>query len=176
MKIKTLCAMAMSLVIRQAMAVESELQFNPAFLNGESANSADLAWVNAGSALPPGEYNLNVYINNAYAFTGDVTFRADEQGAGDAQPCVTPQQIDALGIDPNQAKGGALPLAQRCIVLQSVFPGSHVDYDQKTLDPELYRTAEALMRNLPRGYVSPESWEPGITAAWLNYVLNGLKQ
>ena len=172
MKIKTLCAMAMSLVIRQAMAVESELQFNPAFLNGESANSADLAWVNAGSALPPGEYNLNVYINNAYAFTGDVTFRTDEQGAGDAQPCVTPQQIDALGIDPHQAKGGALPLAQRCIVLQSVIPGSHVDYDQKTLTLS-FTVPQSMMRNLPRGYVSPESWEPGITAAWLNYVLNG---
>lgn len=29
------------------------------------------------------------------------------------------------------------------------------------------------MRNLPRGYVSPESWEAGIPAAWLNYVVNG---
>ena len=56
MKIKILCATAIALVIRQAVAAESELQFNPAFLNGERANSADLAWVNAGSALPPGEY------------------------------------------------------------------------------------------------------------------------
>lgn len=29
------------------------------------------------------------------------------------------------------------------------------------------------MRALPRGYVSPESWESGIPAAWLNYVVNG---
>ena len=48
MKIKILCATAIALVIRQAVAAESELQFNPAFLNGERANSADLAWVNAG--------------------------------------------------------------------------------------------------------------------------------
>lgn len=73
-----------SLVIRQAMAAESALQFNPAFLNGESANSADLAWVNAGSALPPGDHNLNVYINNNYAFTGNVTFRTAENTG---KPC-----------------------------------------------------------------------------------------
>lgn len=35
MKIKILCATAIALVIRQAVAAESELHFNPAFLNGE---------------------------------------------------------------------------------------------------------------------------------------------
>ena len=117
MKIKILCATVISLVIRQAVAAESELQFNPAFLNGESANSADLAWVNAGSALPPGDYNLNVYINTNYAFTGNVTFRLAEDSTGEALPCLTPEQFAALGIDSHQAKGGDLPLAQRCIFL-----------------------------------------------------------
>lgn len=105
MKIKILCATAIALVIRQAVAAESELQFNPAFLNGERANSADLAWVNAGSALPPGEYNLNVYINTQFAFTGNVTFRVAENTAGEALPCLTPAQFAALGIDSRQAKG-----------------------------------------------------------------------
>ena len=114
MKRKILCATVISPVIRQAMAAESALQFNPAFLNGESANSADLAWINAGSALPPGDHNLNVYINNNYAFTGNITFRTAEN-TGEALPCLTPEQIAALGIDSQQAKGGALPLAQRCI-------------------------------------------------------------
>lgn len=115
MKIKILCATAIALVIRQAVAAESELHFNPAFLNGEQANSADLAWVNAGSALPPGEYNLNVYINTQFAFTGNVTFRAAENTAGEALPCLTPAQFAALGIDSRQAKGGELSPAQRCI-------------------------------------------------------------
>lgn len=91
--------------------VESELQFNPAFLNGERANSADLDWVNAGSALPPGEYNLNVYINTQFAFTGNVTFRVAENTPGEALPCLTPAQFAALGIDSRQAKG-ELPPAQ----------------------------------------------------------------
>ena len=125
MKIKILCATAIALVIRQAVAAESELQFNPAFLNGERANSADLAWVNAGSALPPGEYNLNVYINTQFAFTGNVTFRVAENTAGEALPCLTPAQFAALGIDSRQAKGGELPPAQRCIFLTQSYPQLH---------------------------------------------------
>lgn len=170
-KRKILCATVISLVIRQAMAAESALQFNPAFLNGESANSADLAWVNAGSALPPGDHSLNVYINNNYAFTGNVTFRTAEN-TGEALPCLTPEQIAALGIDSQQAKGGALPLAQRCIFLTEAFADTRFDFDQQTLSLS-FTVPQSAMRNLPRGYVSPESWEAGIPAAWLNYVVNG---
>ncbi len=172
MKIKILCIMVTAVIVRQAAAAESELQFNPAFLNGESANSADLTWVNAGSELPPGDYSLNVYINTNYAFTGNVTFHADDSTAGEAQPCLTPEQIVALGIDTRQAKGGALPLAQRCLFLSQVFPGSHFEFDQKTLTLS-FTVPQSMMRNLPRGYVNPASWESGIPAAWLNYVVNG---
>ncbi|MEG5550144.1 fimbria/pilus outer membrane usher protein [Enterobacter wuhouensis] len=172
MKMKILCVMVSAMIVRQAVAAENELQFNPAFLNGESANSADLTWVNAGSTLPPGEYSLNLYINNNYAFTGNVAFHADESTSGEAQPCLTPEQIIALGIDTHQAKGGALPLAQRCLFLPQVFPGARYDFDQKTLTLS-FTVPQSMMRNLPRGYVSPESWESGIPAAWLNYVVNG---
>lgn len=172
MKIKILCATAIALVIRQAVAAESELQFNPAFLNGERANSADLAWVNAGSALPPGEYNLNVYINTQFAFTGNVTFRVAENTVGEALPCLTPAQFAALGIDSRQAKGGELPPAQRCIFLTRSFADTRFDFDQRTLTLN-FTVPQSAMRALPRGYVSPESWESGIPAAWLNYVVNG---
>ncbi|MEP9080019.1 FimD/PapC N-terminal domain-containing protein, partial [Enterobacter hormaechei] len=36
-----------------------------------------------------------------------------------------------------------------------------------------FTVPQSAMRALPRGYVSPESWESGIPAAWLNYVVNG---
>jgi P pilus assembly protein, porin PapC len=61
-KAKFICALLIFYAVRQTAATESDLHFNPAFLNGESGNNADLSWVNAGSALPPGEYNIHVYI------------------------------------------------------------------------------------------------------------------
>lgn len=172
-KARIVCVLMICHAIRYVSAAENGLQFNPAFLNGESGNIADLSWINTGSALPPGEYNINVYINTNYAFTGDVKFSVDKNKAsGDALPCLTTQQINTLGIDSRQATEELLSSGQQCYFLDHVFPGASFDFDQKTLTLNL-SLPQSYMRNLPRGYINPESWESGISSAWLNYVVNG---
>lgn len=173
MKVKIMCALAICHALQHTAAAENDLQFNPAFLNGENASVADLSWVNAGSTLPPGEYNINVYINSNWAFTGNVTFSMDTRKTkGDAAPCFTASQITALGINAAQAKGQTLPPARPCLFLSDAFPGSHFDFEQNTLTLNL-SVPQHYMHNLPRGYVNPDSWEYGISSAWLNYVING---
>lgn len=173
MKVKIVCALVIFSALRHSVAAAADLQFNPAFLNGENAATADLSWVNAGSALPPGDYNINVYINNNYAFTGTVNFRVEDRDAqGLSLPCLTAKQLDALGVDLRQIQGESLPLTKRCYFLNHLFPGASFDFDQKTLTLN-FMLAQSDMRNLPRGFVSPESWERGIPSAWLNYVVNG---
>ena len=173
MKVKIVCALAICHVLQPSAAAESDLQFNPAFLNGENASVADLSWVNAGSTLPPGEYNINVYINHTWAFTGNVAFSVDAQKPkGDTAPCFTASQITALGINAAQAKGQTLPPARPCLFLSDAFPGASFDFEQNTLTLNL-SIPQHYMNNLPRGYVNPDSWEYGISSAWLNYVING---
>ena len=174
MKITLVYAVVAFCAIGYAAAAERDLQFNPAFLNGESASVADLSWVNAGSDLPPGEYNINVYINRNYAFTGNVVFAVDKSSGQDVTAaCLTAAQLDALGVDMAQAKGVSLPLAKQCYFLNTLFPGSSTQhYELQTLTLSI-TLPQSMMRTLPRGYVSPESWEHGIHAGWLNYVING---
>ncbi|WP_410009381.1 fimbria/pilus outer membrane usher protein [Pantoea agglomerans] len=173
MKMKILCAVVAFHAMRYTAAAESDLHFNPAFLNGESASVADLSWVNTGSALPPGEYNINVYINKNYAFTGNVIFAVDKSSGQDITAvCLTASQLDALGVDMAQAKGSPLPLAKQCYFLNTLFPESSAAYEAQTLTLNI-TLPQSKMRNLPRGYISPESWEHGIHAGWLNYVVNG---
>ncbi len=170
---KIVCAVVAFHAMRYAAAAESDLHFNPAFLNGESASVADLSWVNTGSALPPGEYNINVYINKNYAFTGNVIFAVDKSSGQEVTAaCLTANQLDALGVDMSQAKGVSLPLAKQCYFLNTLFPDSSTDYEPQTLTLNI-TVPQSRMRNLPRGYVSPENWEHGIHAGWLNYVING---
>nr|WP_230873605.1 fimbria/pilus outer membrane usher protein [Pantoea agglomerans] len=170
---KILCAVVAFHAMRYTAAAESDLHFNPAFLNGESASVADLSWVNTGSALPPGEYNINVYINKNYAFTGNVIFAVDKSSGQDiTAACLTASQLDALGVDMAQAKGSPLPLAKQCYFLNTLFPESSAAYEAQTLTLNI-TLPQSKMRNLPRGYISPESWEHGIHAGWLNYVVNG---
>ncbi|MGC0955560.1 fimbria/pilus outer membrane usher protein [Pantoea agglomerans] len=173
MKMKIVCAVVAFHAMRYTAAAESDLHFNPAFLNGESASVADLSWVNTGSALPPGEYNINVYINKNYAFTGNVIFAVDKSSGQEVTAaCLTASQLDALGVDMTQAEGVSLPLAKQCYFLNTLFPGSSTDYEPQTLTLNI-TVPQSRMRNLPRGYVSPENWERGIHAGWLNYVING---
>lgn len=173
MRMKIVCAVVAFHAIGYTAAAESDLHFNPAFLNGENASVADLSWVNTGSALPPGEYSINVYINKNYAFTGNVIFAVDKSSGQDVTAaCLTATQLDALGVDMAQAKGVSLPLAKQCYFLNTLFPGSSTDYEPQTLTLNI-TLPQSMMRNLPRGYVSPESWEHGIHAGWLNYVING---
>lgn len=173
MKMKIVCAVVAFHAMRYTAAAESDLHFNPAFLNGESASVADLSWVNTGSALPPGEYNINVYINKNYAFTGNVIFAVDKSSGQEVTAaCLTASQLDALGVDMAQAEGVSLPLAKQCYFLSTLFPGSSADYEAQTLTLNI-TVPQSRMRNLPRGYVSPENWEHGIHAGWLNYVING---
>lgn len=151
-----------------------DLQFNPAFLSGEGDNLVDLSWVKSGGELPPGKYNINVYINNNFAFSEEVIFRVndDNQAKDGSAPCFTPAQISTLGIDVAQAGNRIAPGVQQCVFLQDHFPGTSLDFDQKTLTLHV-NVPQRFMLSLPRGYVSPDSWEHGITSAWLNYVING---
>lgn len=172
-KIKIVCAVVAFHTLGYTAAAESDLRFNPAFLNGEGAPAADLSWVNTGSALPPGEYNINVYINKTYAFTGNVSFAVNKSSGQDATTaCLTSGQLEALGVDMAQARGVSLPLAKQCYFLNTLFPDSSTDYEPQTLTLNI-TLPQSQMRNLPRGFVSPESWEQGIRAGWLNYVING---
>jgi outer membrane usher protein len=112
-------------------------------------------------------------VNNNFAFTGNVIFSVDSENPKQGTaPCVTAEQMTAMGIDVNQAQGGPLPLAEQCYFLGHYFPGARYDFDQKTLTVNI-TLPQRFMLNLPRGYVSPASWEPGIHSAWLNYVVNG---
>lgn len=178
MKVKIVCALVASSLMGGSAYAGNDLQFNPEFLNGEGSNIADLSWVKAGGELPSGEYNINVYVNDNYAFTEDINFTIETNRIGkennvDAPiPCFTPKQILAMGINIAQPEGTILALNKKCYFLSDYFPGATLDFDQNTLTLKI-NIPQHFMLNLPRGYVSPESWESGITSAWLNYVING---
>ncbi|HFV9242539.1 TPA: fimbria/pilus outer membrane usher protein [Enterobacter bugandensis] len=171
MKVKILCALILCQLARQAIASGNELTFNPAFLSGDNNHGADLSWIGAASVVPPGNYNISVYINNTFAFTDDVTFRAEGTGTNGPQPCLTPEQFAKLGVISKPATSTE-EVSQACFFLSQRVPDSHVEFDQKSLTLH-FTVPQNQMQNVPRDYINPQSWDYGITSAWLNYVLNG---
>ncbi|MGK6478408.1 FimD/PapC N-terminal domain-containing protein [Klebsiella pneumoniae] len=49
---------------------------------------ADLSGFEKGQEVPPGTYRVDIYLNNGFMTTRDVTFQADAQGHG-LSPCLT---------------------------------------------------------------------------------------
>ena len=64
----------------QPFAARADLYFNPRFLADDPAAVADLSGFEKGQEVPPGTYRVDIYLNNGYMTTRDVTFQADAQG------------------------------------------------------------------------------------------------
>lgn len=66
----------------QPFAARADLYFNPRFLADDPAAVADLSGFEKGQEVPPGTYRVDIYLNNGFMTTRDVTFQADAQGHG----------------------------------------------------------------------------------------------
>lgn len=65
---------------------QTEIYFNPRFLADDPASVADLSDFENGQEVPPGTYRVDIYLNDGFITTRDVTFNLGEKGHG-LDPC-----------------------------------------------------------------------------------------
>ncbi|MBB1199193.1 fimbrial biogenesis outer membrane usher protein [Enterobacteriaceae bacterium 89] len=160
--VKTVCRLG--LVICFALHTQNaaaRYNFELGFFNSVGiSDDVDLSLFNQGATFLPGNYQLAVYINDAYITQRSINFINSPSG-GEPQPCLSEQDLDSLGI--------ALPYES---ISGCVTP--------KAEDNFFWRTdmgAMRLMLTLPQIYTrhseifkSPwQSWQNGVTAALFNY-------
>jgi outer membrane usher protein len=148
--------------------------FNPSFFdNGGSSPSVDVSRFENGTPVEPGEYRLDVYVNDGWR--GRMPLRAVASGSGKSaisSYCVKPSQFMDLGVDV-----GKLPAENQklitgdCVDFAAAVPGGKIDVDLSELTarvsvPQLYVGRQV------RGYVDPSQWDAGVTAGFLNYDTN----
>jgi outer membrane usher protein len=92
------------LLASPAFYAQAELYFNPRFLADDPAAVADLSGFEKGQELPPGTYRADIYLNDGYMTTRDVTFNAGEKGHGLA-PCLTRGQLAGMGVNTSAIAG-----------------------------------------------------------------------
>ncbi len=146
--------------------------FNPDLieLDNPGMKGADLSAFESGSQLP-GTYRVDVIIGEQIVDTREIKFDAVTGADGEAslQPCLSVAQLKSWGVKtelfPDLASGGecaklnAIPLASA----EFLFSAQRlvISIPQAALSPQA------------RGYMPPEMWDEGITAAMLNYSLSG---
>ncbi len=77
--------------------VDAEFYFNPRFLSNDLAESVDLSAFTKGREAPPGTYRVDIYLNDEFMTSRDITFIADDNNA-DLIPCLSTDLLVSLGI------------------------------------------------------------------------------
>lgn len=77
--------------------VDAEYYFNPRFLSNDLAESVDLSAFTKGREAPPGTYRVDIYLNDEFMASRDITFIADDNNA-DLIPCLSTDLLVSLGI------------------------------------------------------------------------------
>lgn len=159
------------LLVLPVFSAQAELYFNPRFLSDDPAAVADLSNFEKGQELPPGTYRTDIYLNDGYITTRDITFSAGENGQG-LTPCLTRDQLASMGVNTSSISGINVLSADTCVPLTELIKDATTSFDtgQQRLSltiPQIY------MGNHARGYISPDLWDHGINAGLLNYNFTG---
>ncbi len=150
---------------------QAELYFNPRFLADDPAAVADLSGFENGQEVPPGTYRVDIYLNDGFMTTRDVTFNRGEKGHG-LSPCLTRGQLAGMGINTAAVNGMNALAADACVPLTELITDATTRFDVG--QQRLYLTVpQAFMGNRARGYIPPEMWDDGINAGLLNYNFTG---
>lgn len=140
-------------------------------LDNPGMGKADLSAFESGSQAA-GMYRVDIIVNDRLMDTRDVYFAEMKAGDGNTtlQPCLSLEQLKQWGV-----KTALFPLLAagkgECANLQAIAQAS----------AEFQFGAQRVVISIPqaaidlpaRGYVSPELWDEGITAALFNYSLSG---
>lgn len=170
-RLALLIAFALAGSMQNAMARD---YFNPDLVeldNPQNGGKADLAAFEAGSQAP-GTYHVDVMLDNELVDTRDIEFKTSgaPNDEGKLEPCLTVEQLKEWGVKTELFPALAVD-NERCANLHAIPSGStEFQFGAQRL---FISIPQAAISRQARGYVPPEQWDDGITAALLNYSLSG---
>ncbi|MRI43465.1 fimbrial biogenesis outer membrane usher protein [Stenotrophomonas sp. MH181796] len=151
-----------------AAAVHAKgIQFNAAFLPLDSRD-LDLSRYREGNPVKPGIYRVDVVLNGLLRTRHDIRIDGEEDGSNPVV-CISPSLLQSLGVDASHTS--ATDGSDDCTHLPLLIDGATAVFSLEDLQLELTIPQAALVRQ-PRGYVSPETWDEGVTAAMLGYTFS----
>uniref|UniRef100_S0DE64 Putative fimbrial usher protein n=1 Tax=termite gut metagenome TaxID=433724 RepID=S0DE64_9ZZZZ len=146
--------------------------FNPELLEvgNPGAGKADLSAYESGTQAP-GTYHVDIVVDNLVVETSDIVFKLmdDAKGETTLQPCLTLEQLKSWGVKTQLFP--ELATQSECVKL-SAIPQASADFQFGTQRLVL-SIPQAALTPQARGYVPPEQWDEGVTAAMLNYSVSG---
>jgi outer membrane usher protein len=167
-------ALVWPVVARADQPIEAPVKFNTAFIQGTNA-PVDLEQFLRGNSVLPGTYSVDVYLNRTLAGRRDIQF-AQSPISRRVEPCLTLDMLQGLGLDTarlHQATDDGPAMA--CFDLPAHVEFARVEYQPNSLRLSI-SVPQAVMARSARGYVAPELWDQGETAAFVNYTFSAVRR
>jgi len=170
-----------------------EYVFDTRLFRGNGISQSLLDRFNRRQSVPPGAYVLEVFLNQNFIERLNVELKEDTDG--DLIPCLTPEQIQRIGIllpdaganRKTQPQAEAAQVAQIttqtvqtttsdgitkvCLDIAQSVPGAIVQLRMDVFRLNL-QVPQAQTRRMPRGYVNPTDLDAGATVGFVNYMGN----
>ncbi|WP_163387229.1 fimbria/pilus outer membrane usher protein [Enterobacter ludwigii] len=161
------------------VAHASDLYFPPEFM-GADADTADLDMFQSAGAQSPGEYLVEVFLNDRNQGQRTLTFNRRETQTDQVRSrdntglsvCLTKEMMASLGVKialfPELKSLGE----EVCVTPEKIIPDANTRFDFTKM--QLFISIpQASLHNQARGYIEPSLWDEGINAALLNYNFSG---
>jgi outer membrane usher protein len=150
----------------------ANVEFATDFLAHGSSQSVDLSRFEKGNPVLPGVYELDVFVNQNWVGRKSVRFEASDQSAN-AVPVFDKALLNEVGVAVLKLSPEAQSAltAGKSLHIEEVASeaSSGFDFGEQRLNLSVPQIA--MSRNA-RGWVSPESWDSGVTAGILGYDAN----
>ncbi len=147
-------------------------RFNTAFIQG-SSQPPDLEEFLRSSTVLPGTYRVDILVNRALSGRRDVDFLRNPR-SGQVEPCLSLEVLRELGLDVQKLPADDAS-GQACYDLAGQVEFARVDYQPGSLRLNI-SVPQALMARSARGYVSPQLWDEGAAAGFVNYSYNATRR
>lgn len=159
-----------------ASAPGGEVEFESGFMLQGSSKAVDLSRFEKGNVVLPGTYSVDLYVNSLWIGRADMPFKLAEHAPANANAlaCFDRQALTLAGVDVAKLSPevqSKLDESDACLTIDQAVDGSSgtFDFGEQRLDLSI---PQVSLKRAPRGYVSPEHWEQGVDASFLNYNAN----
>lgn len=172
-------ALALAVALTPAVTRAEGLWFPPGLL-GDAGAVADLSQFERGGQMP-GRYQVDILVNDSVVATRTLSFVPLPAGApppgitdrSGLMACLSRDDVSELGLRPAVL---ALPdggqAAGQCLNVATLVPQATTRFDFQRMQLALSIPQASLLPRV-RGWIPPERWDEGISAAFLNYNLSG---
>lgn len=186
---RRLRAATMGLITASALSMlpdraGAEMYFPPNLISAEPGSVADLSYLTPAGTQLPGIYSVDIYLNDKWIDSRALPFVVPPKEEAEVPEertlrdntgllaCLTPADWREVGVKVDSIAAIVTLPDDSCVSPGEYIPQAWMAFDFQNMRLDL-SIPQAMLKNRPRGWISEEKWDEGITALISGYRLNG---